>query len=423
MTPAFPPEIWAQILAQLPDTSLHLIKYLNWMFYQLCGKTLGVLDLAMNFSSEDIHGQLGVLSKRLQDAESRRLPVKTLYLSPGFSFQVLQLSAETEAKLNLKYFPGLRRILRAATNQDILPMHRLAVNEALKMDDSLASLMPSLTSLHTLNYKWATGWDRRLGSNFELALKVASTHLTVLSLYFSFIGTPSGAFLDPNHSISFVLPVLQTFRLRLKISPSSKFEGRVQEIIAASPLLEEIQYHVEGYGRHVPLHLTTAVPYPRLKSFKWTTVTSASDKTAIPLSMRISPLLAAHKSQSNIVHLNPVPSIETFTHIAFQRLVELRLDVSSCLSEFPLSARIGSATQLETLEITGLDSISPTNLFPQWGLKRLKRLYFGITFELFKPDMLKTLARRLPNLETFALLSEPQHGKSVSRPLWVSAPL
>ncbi|KAH8801289.1 hypothetical protein DL96DRAFT_1635792 [Flagelloscypha sp. PMI_526] len=434
MTISLPPEIWAHILAQLPDSSLHLIQYLNRMFYQLCRKMLGVLDLAMNFSSEDIHGQLGVLSKRLQDAEyadtliidafttyicsnrSHPLLVNTLSLSPGFGFQVLKLSAETEAKLKPKAFPGLRRILRAANSQIILPMYRLTLKEALKTDSHLASLIPSLTSLHTLNYKWATGWESRLGSNFELALKVASTHLTVLSLYFSF--KPSGAFLDPTHSISFTLPALQTIRLRLKVSPSSKFEAGVQKIIAASPLLEEIQYHIDGYGGHVPLHLTTTVPYSRLRSFKWTTVTSTTDKTAIPLAMPISPLFAVHSSQCVIVHLNPIPSIEAFGHIALQRLVELRVDVSLCPSEFYFP--IGSATRLETLEITGVDSIYPASLFPQGGLKRLKRLYFGITFELFNPDMFKTLTDRLPNLETFALLSEPQHGKWVYGTLWVT---
>ncbi|KAH8801290.1 hypothetical protein DL96DRAFT_1823759 [Flagelloscypha sp. PMI_526] len=418
MSISLPPEIWTHIIAQLPDASLHQIKHVNRMLYQIAEEIFGVLDLSMKFSSEELGKQLQVLSKRLQEAESSPLVVKKLSLSPGLTFQVYQTATETHAKPKSKSPKVLKRFFRNTDNQHNSSAYRLNLNEAMKMDDALTSLIPSFSSLHKLDYKDAIGWEGAWGSNFELALKVTSNRLTVLSLRFSFSREPSRAFLDASDKISFALPALQTFRLRLSVGPSSDFEDGVRKIIAAAPLLEELQYHIDSYGIHVPSHLMITATNPRLRIFKWTAATSTTQITAIPLSIPLSPLFDAHSSQYDTVQLNPASCIEAFDHIAFHRLVELRIDVSLLPREFYFP--IASAMQLETLEITGVNSIYPENLFPHKGLRRLKRLYFGIAFELFNPKMLETLTTRLPNLETFVLLSEPQHGKWVYGTLWVT---
>ncbi|KAH8797607.1 hypothetical protein DL96DRAFT_1825177 [Flagelloscypha sp. PMI_526] len=415
---SLPPEIWAYILACLPDSSLHVIKHVNHTFSQICRDLLcRVLDLALNLENRNLEKHLGNLSNRLQEAKSRPLLVKKLCLGPSVKVQGdhIPKGPSSSAQPISKSFQFLRRIFNT-TDPSAGPISsHQALTKARKIEVGLSVLMPSLLSIEELEFNDPIGCPAEWSFNANLVLNQASTRLTVLSLRFSLSSGLSRTFYTFNGYGDITLPALRTFRLRRTVSPDdSEFEFAVQRLISASPLLLEIQYHMyshDSHGVHGPLRIPANYSHHHLKSFKFTAAVATALGTTAPLAIPSTPLFTAHAAQFELVHLNPVHSLEGFRLLNISQLTELRVDLYVCDKASQFFAYLAHAVQLVTLEITGYmyttAECDPAYLFPVTGLSRLRRLYLGICLGFFSPRKLRMLSSKTPNLRTLALLAEP----------------
>ncbi|KAH8804278.1 hypothetical protein DL96DRAFT_1686455 [Flagelloscypha sp. PMI_526] len=416
MSESLPTEIWVQILAHLPCASLHLIKRVDRTLYKLCRDILcSVLDMTMNVKNHD-GDELEILTKRLQDAKKHPLLIKKLRLSPTrVNIRESENFSPPSAQLELKSLPFRKRLFQkkkklVQLTPEVPPRLyiRQALDKAKHIETEIASLIPLLSSLRELDFHQLSGWEGGWYSNFNIALKMASAHLTVLSLRFSLVNGPSGTI--------YALPALHTLRLDLNITPPTDFESSIRKLIAASSLLRELDYLVkeDTYSLSVPSHATQHSPtHSHFKVFKWTA----------GLLIPISPLFTAHASQFEVVHLNPVPYPDAVQHLSVDLLIELRVDLNCSSNAAWFFQLLAHATQLVTLEITGWAFVSPVhnsaNLLLQMNLIQLRLLYLGIPLWLLSPEILGSLASRTPNLVTLAVLAEPRKGYCRSRTnLW-----
>ncbi|KAH8822268.1 hypothetical protein DL96DRAFT_1620580 [Flagelloscypha sp. PMI_526] len=423
MALVLPTEIWAKILPYLPHNSLHIAKYVNHSFNQICGDILlRKLDLTMTFSEYTVLEQLEFLRKQLSLAKSRPLAVKTLRFMPSV-FIPFPYQPSGENRSGSWLFQILERIFKRKhekPNQNPLweecwrPEPPRSLVKAIEFDMSLSSLLPSLTSLEQLyidnpNRSYG-GW----ASNADIALKVASSRLTMLSIQFSAVDG-SSIFPHMDSANPLVLPALQVFRLHANIdgpSPFAHLEVNVRHFISRSPLLGEIEYHPVCSDFQFVLNTMRSSVHPLLKVFKWTATEAVPlvyAPSTTPIAVPFTPLLTSHSRQLEILHLNPVPSLEGFRRLNTAQLIELRINLSCCDDRIQFFSLLVDAGQLVTLEVIGFEYSPQTiadsaNLIPEVVLNRLKRLYLGIAFDSFSPRTLKTLASKALNLHTLSLI-------------------
>ncbi|KAH8801278.1 hypothetical protein DL96DRAFT_1719428 [Flagelloscypha sp. PMI_526] len=128
MSPTLAPELWTQILAFLPYSSLDQVKCVDRAFYQICrGRTFEVLDVIPIFTGGNPDEHLGVLKKRLTLARTHSHLIKKLRFMPVIRLPLYY----TEKQLQPKPIPFLRRIfgkeenvapiiIKRSTSQDML---------------------------------------------------------------------------------------------------------------------------------------------------------------------------------------------------------------------------------------------------------------------------------------------------------------
>ncbi|KAH8801275.1 hypothetical protein DL96DRAFT_1635772, partial [Flagelloscypha sp. PMI_526] len=423
MPQTFPPEIWVQILIFLPPKSLHVAKYVNRVFYHICrGQIFRELDLVTVFDEQNLEQQLQVLRTRLNLAKytDRRL------LNSSSSKEILSRSNPTLIKClrfmpsvvmpiylswtpaQKKPFRSLRRLFRKPEEEPIRwPEVHPAFNNALDVYDRLAPLIPSLISLEELyiheNSKWYGGWS----SMADLVFNATASRLTVLSLQFGYNPGPPSAFPSTDDSGKIALPLLRTFRLCLNYSCNDDVESHVQKFTSASPLLREVQYliignSVQGSGHAHAINIPT---HPHLRVFKWASITMWGPSNPLPLSF------AAHASQLDVVHLDPLPSLDVLSSLNIPQLVELRVDIHGLTEVTDFFLTIVGAENLVVLEVVGFPSYDetgdPAKLFPRTGMRELRELYLGIMLPLFSVRSLRSLASKIPHLRKLALIVEP----------------
>ncbi|KAH8801285.1 hypothetical protein DL96DRAFT_1635785 [Flagelloscypha sp. PMI_526] len=421
MPGSLPTEIWVQILSHLPATSLRLIKLVNRALCQICTDILcRVLDMTMNIRDQDGDDEIEILTKRLEDAKRRPHHIKKLCLSGNrVNIREYETIPSPPRMLKLKQKTGrlwfLRRLFRAKHDSVLLSFERSprlhirsALDKARNIENAISSLIPSLSCLQELDFHQLSGWEGGWYSNFNLALSVASPQLTVLSLRFSLTSGGTMTTLgikDTMFSIALPsLPSLRALKIYVNVYPSNDFETTVGKFMAASPLLREIQYNIEADPYSVlPTSqvILSAPAHSHLKAFKW---------IMAPSPMPVTPLFTAYASQYEIVHLNPVPSIDVIRLLNINQLVELRVNLSWMPNDAGLFSLLTHATQLDILEIHGwpyeIPEESPSDYFPETGLAQLRTLYLGIQLRFFSPQMLRSLASKMPNLHTLAFISQ-----------------
>ncbi|KAH8804281.1 hypothetical protein DL96DRAFT_1686458 [Flagelloscypha sp. PMI_526] len=412
MTEPFPTEIWVQILAHLHFTSLHSIKHVDRTLYRLCREILcSVLDMTMNVKNQD-SDELEILTKRLQDAKTHTQRVKKLRLSPAqvnireFEDPTPPMAQPKPKGLSLRkrLFQRWKDPVQLAPGVPPGTHIRRALDKANNLEGEISSLIPLLSSLQELDFHQLSDWEGGWYSIFNIALTVASTQLTVLSLHFSLVNGPSSTIYGTNCTMfSITLPALHTLRLGWNTTPPTDFESSIRKLVAGSPLLRELEYRIKEDidTLHAPSHVTQLTPtHSHLKVFKW---------IAGPLAPTSS-LFTAHASQFEIVHLNPVPFLGVVQRLAIDKLIELRVDLysSSDISQF--FSLLAHATQLVTLEITrwvyGTVYYLLPHLLLRMNLVQLKSLYLGIPLWILSREILRALASMAPNLFTLAILIE-----------------
>ncbi|KAH8801286.1 hypothetical protein DL96DRAFT_1635786 [Flagelloscypha sp. PMI_526] len=425
MSESLPTEIWIQILTHLPLSSLHLIKHVNRALYSACREIIcSVLDMTMNVKDQD-GDELEMLTKRLQDAKTHPQIIKKLCLSPT-RVNIREYETPTPVTPPLPQtdpepLPFWKRIIQKRKVPVQLPLEspprlhiRLALDKASNLERDIATFIPSLSSLQELDFHQLSGWEGGWYSNLNVAVRVASPHLTVLCLRFSLINELSSTRFGTQSSMfSVALPALHTLRIALNIAPSNDFESGVRKLIASSPHWRALEYCIEPATSSVvsPSRLTLPMsPHSYSRTFKW----------IAPPFTPISPFFLTHASQFEVVHLNPVPSLDAARLLNFHHLTELRVDLyysSNAAAE--LFLLLAHATQLVALEIKGWAYVPPMHdtatLLRQTNLVQLKTLSLGIPLWLLSPQILAALASTAPNLLTLALVSESPERHSTDR--------
>ncbi|KAH8797604.1 hypothetical protein DL96DRAFT_993503 [Flagelloscypha sp. PMI_526] len=317
-----PPEIWARILAFLLPWSLRRAQLVNHMFYHACRNCLlRDLDLVPMFSEHSANKQLQILRKRLNLAKSHPSLIKSIRIMPS-GVMCDYLSWTTGQKSPFKF---LRRLFRKMR----VPELHAPFNNVRELDEGLVALAPSLVSLKELHINTSTEWYGG-SSPTDLILKVAAPQLTVLSLRIWPHIRSSRVFSSNSEAGMIDLPCLRTFHLSCSSNSSDSFELVVQQFTSGSPLLEEVEYYI----RHEPIqgtsssHNTKTPMHPRLKVFKWTSITFRGQSVSLP------PSFAAHAFQFDVVHLDPLPSLDTFSSLNISRLIELRVHLLGCSNKF-----------------------------------------------------------------------------------------
>ncbi|KAH8801284.1 hypothetical protein DL96DRAFT_1635783 [Flagelloscypha sp. PMI_526] len=428
MAGALPPEIWAQILVHLPFACLHTIGHVNRTLYRLCrDMQRSVLDVTVHITDQEGETELDKVTKRLRATKIhpeliKKLCLSTIRINPREyhpPITIVKKSKPTPERLSF-----LKRITRKKEEnpqnlpEDLLAQHvRLVSYKTRNIENALASLIPSLSSVRELDFHQRTFWEGPWFYNFTLALKVTGAHLRVLSLRFSLSsGLGSTVFGIGDSVVSIELPVLHTLNIYVNTYPSGDFESGISKFIAASPRLQEIQYRVNAYRYrvHTPSHFTiipaTTLPHLSLKTFKWFTA---------PSTIPVTNIFTAHASGYEVVHLNPVPSIQALRLLNVDLLIELRVDLSWFSDITQFASFLAHATQLVVLEIAwwpyGTPVQSPVHLFPDGGIVKLEKLYLDMSLRFLNPQMLGNLALRTPNLRTLALISEFGSGEWMYR--------
>ncbi|KAH8801300.1 hypothetical protein DL96DRAFT_1823768 [Flagelloscypha sp. PMI_526] len=407
MPPPLPLEIWAKILAFLPSKSLHQAKQVNHAFHQVCRNHLSRdLILVAVFTEQNVEQELQVLRNRLNVAKLHPSLIKSIRFMPSL---VIPDFYTLTPPIQKKPFRLLRRLFRKPEDPIRWPIPR----NASDIDEGLASLIPSLTSLEELHME--DSWDSECYSTADLALKITASRLTVLTL--QFVSTTGLYNLFPS-KFTIALPVLRTFRLSLIAGLDGDFEGRIQEILSASPLLQEIQYILWSGG--VQTNSTSygmdIVTHPHLKVFKWATVYTWNTPPFLP------PPFASHAFHFDVIHLDPPPSLYVFSSLNMAQLVELRVDLHARTNVADFFVAIMGAEQLVILEVIGFYPYDPTNdpasLLPGTGFGQLRQLHLGILLPIFSVRSLRSLASKTVHLHKLALIVETPSG-----PIWTKSSL
>ncbi|KAH8801302.1 hypothetical protein DL96DRAFT_1564049 [Flagelloscypha sp. PMI_526] len=394
-----PPEIWAQILAFLPQWHLRRAKRVNRVFYHACRiLLLSDLDIVPMFTKQSLDEQLQVLRKRLTLAKSHPGLIKSIRIMPS-GVMGDYLSWVTTGKNPVQFF---RRLFRRMGGPELHP----ASSNASDLDEGLAALAPSLVSLKELYIVTNTEWYGR-SSPADLVLKVNAPQLTVLSLHIWPNPKSPRVFSSNMKAGMFVLPRLRAFRLSCFHSPIDGFELLVQKFTSGSSLLEEVEYNIRSdviqgtsssYSMNTPMH-------PHLKVFKWTSITFRGQSASLP------PSYAAHAFQFDVVHLDPLPSLDACSSLNIARLVELRVHLLGCSNVAEFCAILIGAEQLVILEVLGFRpydaNTDPADLLPGTGLGQLKQLHLEIILPLFTVQSLGSLASKTPHLRKLALIVKP----------------
>ncbi|KAH8797603.1 hypothetical protein DL96DRAFT_1825164 [Flagelloscypha sp. PMI_526] len=415
MLPNLPPELWAQILAFLPHTSLNRVKRVNRAFYHICtAHIFEFLDLFPVFNGENVDEQLEILKKRLYQAQFHATLITKLrimgMIGPplGYKPKAIQVEASQEKRVGL-----LKRMFRRNKPSSI-PTVRSGIEplylKSGELERNLASSLPSFVSLKELAIGDTVMWPELWSPHALTAFTVAALRLTVLSLQYPIV---ENSLIHPtNDVVPIELPALRVFRVYLGLFGNSVEEQNVWKFISGSPLLREIEYRLVTHGlQGIIFSSPQGTPiHPQLKIFKWN-ITNQMPEFPMVRSISLPPPFKAHASQFDVVCLNPAPSVDVLKALSIDKLVELRVDLDHRNDAHDFFTLIAHAEQLETLEVTGFQcstfSNDPVELFPAVGLNRIKNLYLGISFEFFNTQSLITLASKVPYVHKLVLLLEP----------------
>ncbi|KAH8806547.1 hypothetical protein DL96DRAFT_1630957 [Flagelloscypha sp. PMI_526] len=416
MTLSLPPEIWGTIAFYLPERVLPQFKLVSRMLYNACSD-FTVLNLVTSFK-QDQREQLDILRERLTFAQSNPSTIKKLRIMPRLRRNLMDntgQSSKADLLLSriLKPVLSLRRRSQAI-NTD--PISDLGSNNSdnlypflHELSKDFCSLLPHLTQvvelsiLDPLSGEHDEDWDVAA----QLTLSSMFPHLTSLTLNLrSFSGVTK--LLQGDHH--WVLPHLRTFKLSLRHTLGKDIDFGIHRLLHSSPLLEEVEYHLNIDG---PIYLSqfpTTSSNPLLREFKLTACfPSGQPRPAWFINMPFPPLKRGKARQLRVVHINPLPDIEVvLNNLDITRLVELRVDLTSCDGPRSLFRELVHAVSLEVLEVVGIRYLSKfedvAHMMPTCGLVSLKKLYMGIELDGLDANSLGVLAGKAPNLRTLVLV-------------------
>ncbi|KAH8818546.1 hypothetical protein DL96DRAFT_1749502 [Flagelloscypha sp. PMI_526] len=399
MVLSLPSEILAQVVAYLSRRSLQEVKRVNRTFYMICSlEHRRFLNLIATPSDEHGLDHLRYLNKKLRSqgvystlyllasdllraTTSRGNPpcIRDLYVLTHMSLDILtQVETRPSFRAMLKRFaaPSLQNKIRAVE----------AFHEGLNF---LIPQLNGLKHLHLIHPK-----EQRYPSRYTGKLLETQSHrLTMLSLKLPSLREFASTIVLPP------FPELRTFRLHVR--DLTDFEQSVSALLSGSPHLEEVDYTLITRDPAPSSSTLNVSSFPRLKSFKMTTLSPNGDQTRLDLSAPFCPLQIEEASQLESIYLNPAIYNYVVHSLDWARLTELRIHID-LNPGYLILHMLDQTTRLKTLEIIGPHG-SDLRLWWHGSHPSLKNIHIGVWPDDFV-STLNILFTKAPNVEKVVMI-------------------
>ncbi|KAH8823803.1 hypothetical protein DL96DRAFT_1615516, partial [Flagelloscypha sp. PMI_526] len=415
-----PPEIWLQIFAQVPRSTLHSLTKVNSALRQtVLPLFLETLDLAplqkrasntfgfrKKYDIKDRNAEReALLQWRLHLAQDIPDAIRTIHLVPYHGFV-----EEKRTILEQTMLLALRPLIGLIVATDWIPFRTPQEH----IENLFLSVLPSLIHVHELHIRKDIRYYLPLARlercrSIDTALGTWASRLTLLALDVSNAWEVRHCFPPPVNG----LPLLRTFKIHFFSEEPFSNPTVVQfvfDLIQHSPFLEEFEYcHYDAswpwYG--LALKLPQITLHPKLRSFTWSRVLPSSVLKEYFVPTAVESCLSQYASQLSRVHLDPAPPCRLSYLLKFDTspLTELRVNVTL-------------ADQPQRTCSPSLRTPASSNSRAQWmfsfvgrlfGLRRmevLEELYLPVHSKFFNSQVLCDLAKKTPSLRKLVLRFE-----------------
>ncbi|KAH8798724.1 hypothetical protein DL96DRAFT_1638515 [Flagelloscypha sp. PMI_526] len=352
------------------------------------------------------------LNRRLEVARAKPLAViavrlaARLYLLPSRKVIVGSSSTSSHSKMRKKLKHFTKRLSKNS--------HPVSLSLETRVQESqgqLSRILPSLAAVNTLyimdQYAMEHGPPN---DTIQQAYTNFAPKLTTLSVQLSSRSALRTCFPQDIPG----LPVLQVFRLWVCSQDVliHSVDATLRGLLQHSHLLQEIEYYTHNKyssGFESLWYPEEPSRHPQLHIFKWCQY-QPWERFPRPVSMHMSSKLQGFINkfglQLDVLYIEPAPSSGLWSLVDFGKIVELRVDLVTCIRETEFLASFASQSSIQILEISGY---CPALM---WGdqfysmldtMHSLHTLLFPLVPSALTPVTLEKLAECTQNLKKLVL--------------------